>query len=147
MNCRRCNEKLMRGWNYCPKCGERVVIGIGINSLLQKFMGMRPGAKMKVKVVRRPIRKKGITMQKLVNPNVKVIEPESEIFQEDSGVKLKIKLPGVKTAKDIHLKRMGDSLELNAFTKTKRYFKILNLEKLKIIKKIFSKEILTLSLE
>ncbi|VVB74856.1 Uncharacterised protein [Candidatus Tiddalikarchaeum anstoanum] len=153
MNCKRCNEELRDDWNYCPKCGERTrPMNPMPMPLMANVTPFRGGA-IKINIVRNSspnFQNQGVANQRIEEAPMKtyseVIEPESELVQDKEGVKVQIKLPGVKKIDDIILKKVGESLEVNAYTGDKRYFKIVNLEKLNILKKEFTSEVLTLLL-
>lgn len=143
MNCRRCGEALADNWNYCPKCGERIK---PITTFVSgKTVPFQSGA-IRINIVQSKPQIQQKSDEEPVRLSAEVLEPESELVQEDDGVKVKIRMPGVKTPETISLKRVGESLEINAYTGNKRYFKIINLEKLNVLKKEFINEMLVLTL-
>jgi hypothetical protein len=140
VKCGNCRYEIRKDWNYCPKCGNRLGVIGRLNNFIKRVVQAHPGAKVKVRMVRR--KKPGKRIK--YDPSLKVVEPRIKKLRN----KIVVELPGVKKAEQVHLRRAGNSIELNALTKKKRYFKILNLQGSKIIDKMFAdgKLILVLSI-
>ena len=143
MNCRRCSNALNENWNYCPKCGEKTIVVSSNQVVSSQIIPLQLGS-VKINVIRRD--QQAGSKDELMRFSAEVVEPESELVEDESGAKMKIKLPGVKDSASIVLKRVGDSVELSAYAGTKRYFKIINMEKLDVVKREFSPEMLVLTL-
>lgn len=126
MNCNRCNTRVEKEWNYCPKCGLKLR-GIRFQRVIKRVVKKPP--RIKIKVNRNPE-----TRRMIIDPSLEVIEPETKKEKN----RLIIEMPGVKSLKEVFFRRAGNTIELNAQTKNKRYFKILNLEGRKIKDKMFA---------
>ena len=135
MECGKCRYEIQKGWNFCPNCGNRQGIMLQLNNFIKRVAQAHPGAKVKVRLVKRP---KPIQ----INPKLEVVEPKTKKLKN----KIIIDLPGVESINQIHLRRAGQSLELNAQTQNKRYFKIINLENSRISNQMFAHEKLILKL-
>lgn len=53
-----------------------------------------------------------------------VVEPEVKTLKEDKKILLKIKLPEIKSEKNIKIQKLGSSIELRAYSEDKTYFKL-----------------------
>ncbi|MBN1923503.1 MAG: hypothetical protein JW791_01950 [Nanoarchaeota archaeon] len=130
MNCPRCSDPVKEEWNYCPKCGARIK-PVLLNKVLPNI---------RVRVIKTP----GMnTLMRTPSSSLEVIEP---VTRKEKGV-LIIEFPGVKTAQSISLRKVKDSLEVNAYTQDKRYFKIINLEGKSVKNHSFKDEELRLVIE
>jgi uncharacterized Zn finger protein (UPF0148 family) len=130
MNCPKCRRPIQKAWNFCPNCGYKFRLMAQVNNLVNKIREKNPNAKIKLKVVKKP------------NSKLRVVEPDMKKTQD----KIFVKLPGVLNPQNIRLRVSKQSIELNAYTKDKRYFRIINLEGKRVIKKQFKNELLIISI-
>lgn len=147
MKCSNCNNNVRKEWNYCPNCGARLGVFNVVNSILKKFV---KGSKsnINIKVVKKPVKKKRKSKKRFltkVGEGLEIVEPEVEVEEAGQGYKKVImELPGVNNPEQINIRRADESLEVNALTNNKRYFKILNFKGVKVLKKRLKEEELTL---
>lgn len=114
LKCAKCKNEVIKDWNYCPKCGNVLRLVRKLNIVIRK---------------RNP-----------VNPKLEVTEPKVNKLKN----KIVIELPGIKNMKQVFLRKAGRTVELNAQTSNKRYFKILNVDCARIVDKMFADEKLIL---
>ncbi len=161
MICKNCGYGLREEWKYCPRCGNRILRIRGIFDEFFKmlripssFGGIKKsgkGRRIKVKITSRsPGRKKRMKEKEkkiVTQKNLKVVEPATSVTKDDSYTKIEINMPGVENLEDIDFLRREDSVEIDAYTKDIRYFKIISLENKDLIDKDFKDEKLILRLK
>ena len=145
MKCIKCSLELQKNWNYCPNCGTSMSIISNVDKFVRNVLEKNPNAKVNIRIVRKP---DGSVFSQPVQPNtnLKIIEPKSQSFAEGDATKIMIKLPGVKDPRSVFIRRLGNSIEVNAYTEKNRYFKIIETKTPRIMSKAFKDEVLTLIL-
>jgi hypothetical protein len=160
--CANCNQKVGKGWNFCPKCGmhiakpsifdkllTRAVSQMGPFKEMNRMMGeIDPKAAKKSfsisinfgggepKVRIQPIGVGGVPQQgkparqeKVPEFSRKVAgdieEPKASVRRSGDRFTAQILLPDIDSDKDIEMRKVGESIEIRAYTKDKTYFKIL----------------------
>ena len=73
-------------------------------------------------------------------------EPETKVKKVGNKRIVEIKLPGVKSEKDVEIRRLEQSVEIRAFAKDKAYFTLLPVDPEASISKEFKDEILRLEI-
>jgi rRNA maturation protein Nop10 len=81
------------------------------------FKNLEPEIKRNLGV--RPVEKSVRKVSKVTE------EPETEIKTSQNKQVIQIKLPEIKSFKDVEVKKLEQSLEIKAFTKNKTYFKLI----------------------
>ena len=75
-------------------------------------------------------------------------EPEAEIKRLGDTIMIEIKLPDVKSSKDIEIRKLAQSIEIKAFAKDKAYFKLIPIpENSSISNRSFENGILRIELQ
>jgi hypothetical protein len=147
MKCISCNAGLNEGWNFCPSCGtgsspkisakffqagieddldedfdnvfkdiDKLFRSIGFPGKLNVTVRHhhhhpRSSTKQMQKAPARPVKHKG--------------EPEARMQRTSQGLSVELKLPGVKSIRDIFIKRLPESVEVRAYAGDQMYFKVI----------------------
>ena len=163
MKCKFCNEKIEKKWKFCPFCGET------IRRMFKFKFPMLSPARGNLKNIEKMFESFGFPMQiriheghqepEMQKPQLKLIkrreriveeskEPETKIVNRPSGMEISVKLPGVKSRKDIIIKKFEESLEIRAYFDKKAYFKVIPIKtKFEIIEEEFDKNIINLRIK
>lgn len=121
MRCKNCKAPLEDDWKFCPYCGERIT---------KLFI---PFFKIDINKSRNQLQVK------------KVIEPEAKITPIPNGIKVILRLPKVKNAEDIRIRKFEESIEIRAEGKDVTYFKVIpTFKDANIIENKFVNELLKL---
>lgn len=134
--------------------------GGGISIVVHSGTGMEPKIQVRTsgdyKQVEPEIKKRlGVTsngeveykQQKQIKAPKVTEEPETEIQNIGPRKIILIKLPDVKSERDIEIKRLEQSVEVKALTSNKAYFKLIPVPEEAQVKKSFSKGILKIEIE
>lgn len=110
-----------------------------------EYKQLEPGLKRKLGVrsgiENEEVEKKTRKMPKITE------EPETEIRTVANNQIISIKLPGVKSEKDIETKRLEQSIEVKAFAGDKAYFKLIPIPREASVNKDFKNGVLRLEIE
>jgi HSP20 family molecular chaperone IbpA len=110
-----------------------------------EYKQLEPGLKRKLGVrsgiENEEVEKKTRKMPKITE------EPETEIRTVANNQIISIKLPGVKSEKDIETKRLEQSIEVKAFAGNKAYFKLIPIPREASVNKDFKNGVLRLEIE
>jgi len=123
--------------------------GEGMPNIKIKFgtMGGEHPMQKEINPVAREPQARKIPAKQIVRKVEKTEEPEAKIKKIGSSMEIVIELPGVKSLKDIILKRYEESLEIRAYAGKKMYFKLIPVPKqAKLNEKSFNKSSLVLVL-
>ncbi len=176
MKCRSCGTELDESWSFCPRCGVKKghefskgvedVMELFERSIKGVFSGGFPmnfpfgkgfmveisqeGGTPRVSVKEfgdapstKDTQTEGVEKAKKIPKDSTVVEPE--VMAKGEKV-LVVRLPGVESEDDVHIKKFHDSIEIRAFGDKKVYFAILpNIKSPKVEHK-FNNEVLTLKL-
>lgn len=172
MICERCGEKLEERWDFCPYCGKRKfsrtsdefkdlfrmfeksikeLIGLGSLGEFPFGKGFMIEVSREDNKPKLSIREFGETMDQTEEKSKIVIPSDAEIAEPEVKIgkdkrKIEIRLPDIKSEKDIAVKKIGDSIELRAISPNKAYFTIIPLPKyLRLINQRFEEGVLTLN--
>lgn len=155
MRCSYCNQDIQKKWNYCPKCGARILEKITFSDLVNRQLDHlrrvfrldeyksnvqppRNGIMISIthgfrephiSIIPHEIKRQPYETRQVVKRKLPedIIEPEMEIKRLSDAIIVKVELPGVKSENDIDLNTFSNSVELRAFAGDKGYFKILKI--------------------
>jgi HSP20 family molecular chaperone IbpA len=167
MLCRKCASWVDDKWEYCPKCGERVGYGQReiVKSLeefnkemnrmmkelekefsidLRLFKDNPAGFTISISQPSRKPRRTESRQKKTMHVPPGFLktkhteEPDATVRNTGNGFLVEMKLPKVRSEKDIYVRKLPSSLEISAFGGDKRYFKIIPIpEGMSIVNKQF----------
>jgi HSP20 family molecular chaperone IbpA len=146
MECKSCGERLDERWDFCPYCGMEKSSGFydifgslrdtirdifkmdfskdfdfGSGFMIEvSQIGGEP--KIRIKDLGREKKRHKEGIKRTIPDDAEVVEPEVKIQDDESTIE--ISLPGVKSEKDILIKKFENSIELRGHAKKRVYFTI-----------------------
>jgi len=129
----------------------------GISIIIKSGNGMNPKVEVKTSGGYKELEPE-IKKNLGIKPTIEVVkpvriskvteEPETEIKGSGNKRVIQIKLPEIKSFKDIDVKKLEQSLEIKAFAKNKTYFKLIPIpSNSEIVNKEFNNNILKIEIE
>ncbi|NOZ59167.1 MAG: zinc ribbon domain-containing protein [Euryarchaeota archaeon] len=168
MKCRACGAELQDGWAFCPYCGSKNapsplrqlddalnVFEQSVKNIFSDVANFPFGKGFIVEISQEKGEPKvsikdfdefseALRSRRVAPRDPEVVEPEVSV--ERNGRLIRVKMPGVKSEKDVTIKKLGNSLEVHARAGGRRYFAVIPVKYRRIAGKEFSKSVLEIRL-
>ncbi|MBS3176777.1 zinc ribbon domain-containing protein [Candidatus Woesearchaeota archaeon] len=141
--CARCDHVVKKGWQYCPRCGfslERKDFDM-FSLMRNKFKKidhlieneLEQGNLLQVEdVIEQELElpRNHATSQrsrKMAEKITKIVDPVTRVRRLTKSIVYTLKVPGVKSRKDIQIDTLEKTIEIKAYANHLLYFKVLQM--------------------